>query len=44
MVSPLLDPVVRSKVQFTKKAAELVIHIPESHLISNLVRVPWLRS
>ena len=34
--APMLDPVVRAKVQMTKSNADLQVHIPPEHLIKQL--------
>lgn len=36
IIAPMLDPVVRAKIQITKSPDELKIHIDEKHLIESL--------
>lgn len=36
MLAPMLDPVVRAKVEMTKNADDLAKHIPKKHLIKSL--------
>ncbi|KAG0145554.1 hypothetical protein CROQUDRAFT_658474 [Cronartium quercuum f. sp. fusiforme G11] len=36
IISPMLDPVVRSKIRMTKTAEELKVHIDERHLVNHL--------
>jgi len=36
ILAPMLDPVVRAKVQMTKSNADLQVHIPPEHLIKQL--------
>ncbi|KAL8278214.1 hypothetical protein RQP46_009387 [Phenoliferia psychrophenolica] len=33
---PMLDPVVRQKVEMTKNAEDLIVHIPKHHLVKQL--------
>ena len=36
VLSPMLDPVVRAKIQMTKSNADLQVHIPPEHLIKEV--------
>ena len=36
ILGPMLDPVVRAKVQFLSKEEELKVHIPPEHLVKKL--------
>ncbi|KAH9450224.1 hypothetical protein Pst134EA_026933 [Puccinia striiformis f. sp. tritici] len=36
IIAPMLDPVVRAKIQITKSAEELKVHIEEKHLLESL--------
>ncbi|KAI5480798.1 CRAL/TRIO domain protein [Pseudohyphozyma bogoriensis] len=36
LLAPMLDPVVRNKVQMTKTTDDLLVHIPPNHLIKQL--------
>ncbi|KAM0750381.1 CRAL/TRIO domain-containing protein [Meredithblackwellia eburnea MCA 4105] len=36
LLAPMLDPVVRNKVEMTKNTEDLVVHIPKHHLVKPL--------
>ncbi|KDE02582.1 hypothetical protein MVLG_06865 [Microbotryum lychnidis-dioicae p1A1 Lamole] len=36
VLGPMLDPVVRAKIDFTKSTDDLVVHIPRNHLVKEL--------
>ncbi|KAM0791312.1 hypothetical protein ACM66B_005784 [Microbotryomycetes sp. NB124-2] len=36
VLSPMLDPVVRNKIQMTKNTDDLCVHIPKKHLVKSL--------
>ena len=36
LLAPMLDPVVRQKIEMTKNTDDLCVHIPKNHLVKQL--------